>query len=89
MAVFDGTDACTTPVLTLSEAPSHPHNTERGVFDGPAEHQLPSRSPRFDSTPDAQLGDNVEPGANTAAILGELGWDTQDINALLRSGAAS
>ena len=88
-AVFDGTDACTTPVLALSEAPNHPHNVERSLFDGPADHRLPSRSPRFESTPDAQLGGNVEPGANTTTILGELGWDTQDINALLRSGAAS
>ena len=87
--VFDGTDACTTPVLRLIEAPNHPHNAQRAVFDGPADHRLPSPSPRFGNKPNVRLGDNAEPGADTAAILRELGWDTEAIHALLRSGASS
>jgi alpha-methylacyl-CoA racemase len=31
-ARFEGTDACVTPVLTLSEAAVHPHNVDRGTF---------------------------------------------------------
>lgn len=34
-AHFDGTDACVSPVLSISEAPAHPHNAERGSFSGP------------------------------------------------------
>ena len=30
--VFDGTDACVTPVLSLAEAAQHPHNVARGSF---------------------------------------------------------
>lgn len=30
---FDGVDACVTPVLSLAEAPLHPHNVQRNVFE--------------------------------------------------------
>ncbi len=30
--IFDGTDACCTPILELHEAPEHPHNKARGSF---------------------------------------------------------
>jgi alpha-methylacyl-CoA racemase len=43
---FAGTEACVTPVLSLSEAPTHPHNQARGVFAG----GLPVSTPRFDGT---------------------------------------
>lgn len=43
-AYFAATEACVTPVLSLSEAPDHPHNRARGTFaDG-----LPTAAPRFD-----------------------------------------
>ena len=32
MAVFDGTDACVTPVLAFGEVPGHPHVAARGTF---------------------------------------------------------
>ncbi|WP_432448310.1 CaiB/BaiF CoA transferase family protein [Aliiroseovarius marinus] len=31
-AILEGTDACCAPVLSLSEAPEHPHNKARGSF---------------------------------------------------------
>ncbi|MDT5230806.1 MAG: alpha-methylacyl-CoA racemase [Mycobacterium sp.] len=31
-AIFDGAQACATPVLTLDEAPLHPHHRARGAF---------------------------------------------------------
>ena len=34
MKVFDGTDACVAPVLSMDEAPKHPHNAERSNFRG-------------------------------------------------------
>jgi alpha-methylacyl-CoA racemase len=51
--VFDGTDACVTPVLSLSEAIDHPHNRARSAFievDGVLQ-QAPA--PRFSGTPPA------------------------------------
>jgi alpha-methylacyl-CoA racemase len=46
-ARFQGTDACVTPVLTLAEAPTHPHNRARGTLAVQPIIQ-PVPAPRFD-----------------------------------------
>ncbi len=43
---FSGTDACVTPVLTLAEAPRHPHNVARATFVDQGVVQ-PAPAPRF------------------------------------------
>lgn len=57
-AYFADSDACVTPVLTLAEAPGHPHNAARQTFtrDGVVQ---PSPAPRFDGaqTPPAPQSD--------------------------------
>ncbi len=50
-AVFAGTDACVTPVLSLSEAPDHPHNRARATFAAPYGAMQPMPAPRFSATP--------------------------------------
>lgn len=45
-ARFAGTDACVTPVLSLEEAPRHPHNAARGTFVEQGIVQ-PGLAPRF------------------------------------------
>jgi alpha-methylacyl-CoA racemase len=49
VAVFDGSDACVTPVLSVAEAPAHPHNRARANFIG--DPPLPAPAPRFSATP--------------------------------------
>ncbi|HYC74547.1 CaiB/BaiF CoA-transferase family protein [Brevundimonas sp.] len=46
-ARFADTDACVTPVLTMAEAPEHPHNAARGTFAAD-EIVQPAPAPRFD-----------------------------------------
>ncbi len=46
-AVFAGTDACVAPVLTLDEAPAHPHNRARGAFTAVDGVVQPAPAPRF------------------------------------------
>jgi len=49
--VFAGTDACVTPVLSMTEAPNHPHNQLRQTFflrNGIAQ---PAPAPRFSAMP--------------------------------------
>jgi alpha-methylacyl-CoA racemase len=89
VAVFDGTDACTTPVLSLREAPDYPHNVERGVFGGSTEHRLPNPAPRIGSEHARPLSGYTPPGADTTTILAELGLGSAEIEALIRGGAAS
>lgn len=48
-AVFDGVDACVAPILSLAEAPHHPHNVARKLFIGD-NRPLPAPAPRFSVT---------------------------------------
>ena len=47
---FEGSDACVTPVLTLEEAPGHPHNAARQTWVGDSPPQ-PAPAPRFAGSP--------------------------------------
>lgn len=44
---FENTDACVTPVLSLLEAPHHPHLAARKTFYTQYNHQVPRSAPRF------------------------------------------
>ena len=50
-ALLDETDTCFAPVLSLSEAPCHPHNVARGTFIKADGLVQPSPAPRFLGTP--------------------------------------
>jgi alpha-methylacyl-CoA racemase len=52
-AVFAGTDACVTPVLSFAEAPDHPHNRERGSYVQAAGIVQGAPAPRFAARPAA------------------------------------
>lgn len=45
--ILEGSDACFSPILALSEAPSHPHNAFRGTFGNIRGHTEPNPAPRF------------------------------------------
>ncbi|MEV8626801.1 CaiB/BaiF CoA-transferase family protein [Streptomyces sp. NPDC051079] len=67
-AVFEGTDACVAPVLSMREAPGHPHLAARGTF---VEHEglvQPAPAPRFSVTPGAVRTGPARPGADTDEV---------------------
>ena len=45
--IFDGTDACVTPVLTYAEAAASPHLVARGTLSGSGLHVVAAPAPRF------------------------------------------
>jgi alpha-methylacyl-CoA racemase len=49
--VFDGTDACVTPVLSMSEVGDHPHNLDRAALRATPDGPMPSPAPRFADHP--------------------------------------
>ncbi len=71
--VFAGTDACVAPVLSLTEAPNHPHNRARNSFTDVAGARVAAPVPRMSATPPAS-GDVRAIGADTADVLSELGY---------------
>ncbi|MBG0812751.1 CaiB/BaiF CoA-transferase family protein [Planomonospora sp. ID82291] len=80
-AVFDGTDACVSPVLDMSEAADHPHNRARGTFVEVDGVRQPAPAPRLlgvpgpDLSPATRLADLSSWGLpdETAAKLRETG----------------
>lgn len=52
-AIMQGTDVCFAPVLSLSEAPHHPHMAERQTFVSHDGVLQPAPAPRFSRTPSA------------------------------------
>jgi len=95
---FAGTDACVTPVLTLSEAAQHPHHQARGTFaarlDGAltgaaAGHAMPAPAPRLSRTPGTVRGPAPVPGADASSVLADLGLDPVAVARLLASGAVT
>jgi alpha-methylacyl-CoA racemase len=85
--VYNGLEACVAPVLSLSEAPEHPHNRARQVYvtrDGVVQ---PSPAPRFSRTP-GTLPDAPRPaGADTDQILSDVGFDPDQVRRLRTDGA--
>ena len=51
--VMEGTDVCFAPVLTLAEAPRHPHMAARNTFVQRHGVTQPAPAPRFSRTPSA------------------------------------
>jgi alpha-methylacyl-CoA racemase len=85
---FDGTDACVTPVLSMNEAPLHPHNVARGTFAMMESGAQPAPGPRFEGTKSSKLAPAPTAGRDTREILREIGYETSAIDDFLRSGAA-
>ena len=84
IAVFDGSDACVAPVLTLSEATAHPHLVARATLvevDGVVQ---PAPAPRFSATPTALGAEPSETDADPRRALAE--WGIDDAADLIESG---
>jgi alpha-methylacyl-CoA racemase len=84
---FSGSDACVFPVLSMDEAPGHPHNTARGVFGRVGGVPQPMPAPRFGRTPGGTPSPPGRPGAGTDAVLASAGLTASEIAALRERGA--
>ncbi|WP_218628273.1 CaiB/BaiF CoA-transferase family protein [Variovorax sp. dw_954] len=85
--VMAGRDACFSPVLTLDEAPAHPHMQARAVFSRFDGVLHPSPAPRFDRTPGGLRRGAPAAGEQSAEVLEEWGVEASAIDALRASGA--
>ncbi|MEU4129536.1 CaiB/BaiF CoA transferase family protein [Streptomyces wuyuanensis] len=76
-AVFEGSDACVAPVLSLREAPQHPHLAARGTFTDHGGITQPAPAPRFSATPGAVHRPPARPGADAEEVARD--WDAPGI----------
>jgi alpha-methylacyl-CoA racemase len=86
---FEGTDICFAPVLSLAEAPEHPHLVERATFVEVDGITQPAPAPRFSRTPGAVAGPPPAPGRDTDALLDELGIDADEVSRLRDAGVVA
>ncbi|MGM0585064.1 MAG: CaiB/BaiF CoA transferase family protein [Pseudomonadota bacterium] len=85
--IFEGSDACVAPVLSPSEALTHPHNTARRAhleIEGVAQA---APAPRFARTPAPEPRPAQPAGADTETALREAGLGEAEIAALREAGA--
>lgn len=82
-ALADGSDACVAPVLTMSEAPQHPHLAARGTFAEVDGIMQAAPAPRFSRTP-ADAPGSVQASDRRALLA--WGVDDARISALAAAG---
>ena len=66
--IMEGSDVCFAPVLSMAEAPDHPHARHRQAFVEVGGVTQPGPAPRFSRTPGAVQGAPVHPGEHTDEI---------------------
>ncbi|MFF1832597.1 CaiB/BaiF CoA transferase family protein [Streptomyces sp. NPDC058231] len=71
--VFEATDACVAPVLSLREAPHHPHLAARSTFVEHGGLTQPAPAPRFSATPVSVRSAPAQPGADTEDVARDWG----------------
>jgi alpha-methylacyl-CoA racemase len=85
-AIMNEADTCVAPVLSIDEAPMHPHARARAAFieiDGAVQ---PAPAPRFSRTPSGRPAVAAKPGAHTDELLTEAKFATNEIAALRAAG---
>ncbi|HYF21834.1 MAG TPA: CaiB/BaiF CoA-transferase family protein [Caulobacteraceae bacterium] len=86
-ALLEGSDACLAPVLSMSEAPTHPHNAARETFVEEGGVVQPAPAPRFSATPGAIQGPPPQSGEHTREALQDWGFTPQELDRLAEAGA--
>lgn len=89
--IFEGSDGCVAPVLSMGEAPEHPHNKARNVFIDVSGIKQPAPAPRFSRTRADIPGPAPKPGQQSVEILHDWGFAAEEIahfqaNGVIRDG---
>jgi len=84
--IMEGTDVCFAPVLSLSEAPEHPHNVARSTFETHDGLVQPAPAPRFSRTQGAIRHAGRAPGEDSREVLQDFGLWADEVAALEASG---
>lgn len=85
--VFEGTDACVSPVLPLTEASRHPHLAARHTYVDRGGVVQPAPAPRFSRTPAALGSPPSLPGQHSREAL--QAWGVEDVDQLVADGVVT
>jgi alpha-methylacyl-CoA racemase len=85
--IMEGSDVCFAPVLSMEEAPKHPHMKNRGTFVEQGGVTQPGPAPRFSRTPSKIQRPPARPGEHTEEALRDWGFANSDLETLRKCGA--
>jgi len=85
--IMEATDVCFAPVLSLAEAPQHPHNQHRCTFTEVAGVTQPAPAPRFGRTPASVSRPPPHAGQHTDEVLADWGIAKETVAELRAKGA--
>ena len=86
-AIMEHTDVCYAPVLSLAEAPQHPHNVERGTFVERHGVVQAAPAPRFSKSEATLDRPPAHAGQHTDEVLADFGFDEATVAELRDKGA--
>jgi alpha-methylacyl-CoA racemase len=87
VTLAQGTEACLAPVLSMTEAPSHAHNTSRASFVEVGGRVQPAPAPRYSRTAPSTPGVPCWPGQGGDEALSEWGIGTTAVASWRDAGA--
>ncbi|WJR75830.1 CaiB/BaiF CoA-transferase family protein [Bradyrhizobium sp. NP1] len=85
-SLLEGTDACFAPVLSMHEAPEHPHIKARGIYRELNGVQQPSPAPRLSLASNVGVSSAPRIGEHSREVLRDWGWDQDAIAKLVGNG---
>ena len=87
--IMEGTEICFAPVLSIFEAPDHPHNRARGTFVDVDGITQPAPAPRFSRTAPEIRGAAPAAGADSEDVLRGFGFSDAEIEQLTQDGSVT
>ncbi|MEM7219236.1 MAG: CaiB/BaiF CoA-transferase family protein [Pseudomonadota bacterium] len=84
--IMEGSDVCFAPVLSIWEAPEHPHNQARDGYLTIDDVVQPAPAPRFSRTETATPSAPRPPGSDSEQVLLDAGFSQQEVDGLRTSG---
>lgn len=86
--IFDGTDACVTPVLSMGEVAEHPHNAARDALVAAASGPRPHQTPRFSGSTSGEHKSEMD-AESVKRLLISLGLEPEVVGAMCDRGTVS
>jgi alpha-methylacyl-CoA racemase len=80
--IMEGSDVCFAPVLSMTEAYSHPHNVARSTFIEVGGVTQPGPAPRFGRTAPEVVRPPAHPGQHTDEALADWGLGADEVQRL-------
>lgn len=87
--IMQQSDVCFAPVLSMAEAPKHPHNVARNAFVELDGWMQPAPAPRFSRTVEEIQGPTPIMGCDTRSLLADAGYSEVEIDQLMGKNAVA